>query len=1577
MMCYAHLIHATLLVCCLWASTSPLVAAVGGGLLASGLEGTWYHDADFISEAFRRRDIRIDFDWGHRRPGGGLAGTQVGDLGANHYSVRWNGRLMPRFSEAYSISIEADSARLWIKAAADSWPEQPQIDHWPDTDSSTYSEQQVTLGLVAGQAYDIRIDYRERTGPARMRLLWSSPSTPQEVIEATAFVAEQPPGRAILGADAIWGATNWGDRDGMDDGPLQYGPDGWPAEDFTFLVRPDDPDINAGTYLMHFHGQARVTIHLINGETFASADGTIDFGAQLDPGEGYDAASNTTTARVTIPLGESGLWPIFEDTDRDGPGTAYATGSGITSLRLMRPTALGSLKPHGLDELFARESIRAMERFVTYRWNDVNNDGDVQWQDRQDLHGKRDSRNENLEYKILWCNRVGRDLWIQVPHRADDDYITQMAQLLRYGSDADGIPYPSTQAAPVHPPLNPNLRIYVEYTNECPWNTAGQYPQSNWVRQQAEAEIASDTAMGRILNYDGRNPKGLLAGKRYFAVRSAQISDLFRAVWGDAAMPAPGKSDPRVRPVLMWQYDNSNGTAQDTLFFLDAYFNRSDPASTYTGTPRTVNHYFYGAGAATYYASDDRLGIVPDLAFNRSNLGGFQEVTVAPGRAVGRAAGAAWKFSGTGGICHQPARQTATPGALGASTSVVDDFTQRGCRFTVGAENVAIYALGRQVLAGNDGWHWMTLYDATTHQRLFGAEVNCGAQPAGSTAWTLTGQRNFMASQKFFSRPIILQAGRSYYLVSEEFNGGDAHHTAAELTPPPGISIDGTVRGRLLDGAWTWEEGTTANRAYGPVLLQVATQPVTTADGVLDLGFVQDSKQDRDQFMRGNDPADTSTQVAFLAGTASAETTLTLARPGSYGLIYHLAYKRDPDPFVDSDGDGASDDEHLRNRPWVEVVIDGTVHDISPGYGTDIRPGGWHYEGYWTKPLDGFDFFGSTPFTITEPNTVVTLRFRTEEASTAHAVFIDNVVVASVEQMLAGPVPSGGGFAEGAPDVSNWEARVMRQYTYGQCFGLQAMAYEGGWYPGGDANKMPLQYMASFFGEAMVAGERNAVETLARAGLVVAADYSRDFALPDYGMGRSAEYSRIRAWDAVHNELRPEPTNGLPVASAFTWQNSAWSHDGDRDGVLDAGDWVTWLIIAPETGTAVFQVDCSGDGAWNLQIDEDLTVLHASGGGIHEQAEGIRLIQGLHALRFRVTSGSMDLAGISGARPGQGYGPVGLIGGPGQEQIYLTLPQVTDIDGFHVYYRLRTETAWTRHNTSLVPADRAGTIYGIDGLRNDTTYQAAVTVVRNGIESAFSDLIIVAPQADAPIISWEFDDSGPKISVAAGSYDPFFVCPQLEFSSGFGSVNNSYAQADAFAVIDGEAFARDETVYFTTTLAAAGAGGFSLESLRFGTFTGWTHAEDHWAVAWSQDGFQTAHTAPILSPTMPITGTSLTADSGVEVVADLSGFAALQDCTQTTEFRLYYWAGTSDKPPYMGLGKLGEATIDVAFHGAIVSPQRMVELRAVDSAGLLPLLIQVDQADATIADSAPIIRVTGIDLARNLQITIAPNDNDG
>ena len=70
---------------------------------------------------------------------------------------------------------------------------------------------------------------------------------------------------------------------------------------------------------------------------------------------------------------------------------------------------------------------------------------------------------------------MNEDLWINVPHLATDEFITNLANLILYGSDGSA-PYTSAQANPVWPGLNSNLRVWIEYSNEI-WSGGPSFAQ--------------------------------------------------------------------------------------------------------------------------------------------------------------------------------------------------------------------------------------------------------------------------------------------------------------------------------------------------------------------------------------------------------------------------------------------------------------------------------------------------------------------------------------------------------------------------------------------------------------------------------------------------------------------------------------------------------------------------------------------------------------------------------------------------------------------------------------------------------------------------------------------------------------------------------------------------------------------------------------------------------------------------------------------------------------------------------------------------------------------------------------------
>lgn len=135
---------------------------VGNG---NGLTGNYYNGANFEAFVFSRVDPKIDFDWGEGSPGTGINN--------DGYTVRWTGKVEPRYSGQYTFYITSDNGRrLWIN-------DQLIIDKWLNDWDIEYSG---TITLTAGQQYDIKMEYFENNGGANAKLSWSSASQGKELI---------------------------------------------------------------------------------------------------------------------------------------------------------------------------------------------------------------------------------------------------------------------------------------------------------------------------------------------------------------------------------------------------------------------------------------------------------------------------------------------------------------------------------------------------------------------------------------------------------------------------------------------------------------------------------------------------------------------------------------------------------------------------------------------------------------------------------------------------------------------------------------------------------------------------------------------------------------------------------------------------------------------------------------------------------------------------------------------------------------------------------------------------------------------------------------------------------------------------------------------------------------------------------------------------------------------------------------------------------------------------------------------------------------------------------------------------
>ncbi len=134
-----------------------------------GLRGDYYDTNYFVGTPLVRLDPTVDFNW--------AGGAPDASMGAETFTVRWTGWVMPEFTEDYMFYTNTDDGvRLWVNGVllVDKWILQSATEHNGST-----------IELIAGNKYPVTMEFYENTGQAVARLSWESPSTPKAVIPAS------------------------------------------------------------------------------------------------------------------------------------------------------------------------------------------------------------------------------------------------------------------------------------------------------------------------------------------------------------------------------------------------------------------------------------------------------------------------------------------------------------------------------------------------------------------------------------------------------------------------------------------------------------------------------------------------------------------------------------------------------------------------------------------------------------------------------------------------------------------------------------------------------------------------------------------------------------------------------------------------------------------------------------------------------------------------------------------------------------------------------------------------------------------------------------------------------------------------------------------------------------------------------------------------------------------------------------------------------------------------------------------------------------------------------------------------
>lgn len=295
------------------------------------------------------------------------------------------------------------------------------------------------------------------------------------------------------------------------------GSDGWPTTDFRLFAMAAQQNTLAisGTYKIVFTGQATLAVPGGGGGTISN--------------KVFDAGTNTTTADLSFPAGAENMLVDFT-----------GTGGAVKNLRVLRPGY-----PVAATPMLHTPWKQHTERFRVLRfldWTRTNGNRDTTWASRMTPEKSRtEAYVAPWETVIDAANAMNRDLWINVPVLANDEYVTNLATLLRDR-------------------MSPNLNVYVEYGNEL-WNFSlrdegmDQFLGGAFNGASQNRDLAVASPGGSPIRYDGGTNQFTL-GYRRVALRLAEISDIFKTVWGAAAINTRSGAAPGWRSSRCSRFSN-------------------------------------------------------------------------------------------------------------------------------------------------------------------------------------------------------------------------------------------------------------------------------------------------------------------------------------------------------------------------------------------------------------------------------------------------------------------------------------------------------------------------------------------------------------------------------------------------------------------------------------------------------------------------------------------------------------------------------------------------------------------------------------------------------------------------------------------------------------------------------------------------------------------------------------------------------------------------------------------------------------------------------------------------------------
>ncbi|MFM8332013.1 MAG: PKD domain-containing protein [Candidatus Methylumidiphilus sp.] len=343
--------------------------------------------------------------------------------------------------------------------------------------SNTYSNlAEGTYQLtVAGQyscrdSYTLSVKQDETTCPG-----WTPAARTLDIgmnLDGINYWSRERPFRDYMKSAGAWvtynatGASPW---DTATSAEMPTDADGYPAvvpfnsskgPQAVHLVISTDGHMLAGDYVLLYEGTGR--IQMLTVANVVATPGRIGFTVQ--------------------PTNRDNIWFNILQSDAANP---------IHNIRIVKVSEEFSYAQNPFNDSFL-DKLRPFKAIRFLNWSIANNSPVLDtWQDRTrpTRYTQGAGKGVAYEYVVDLANRLHKDVWLNVPHTASDDYVQAMALYFRDN-------------------LDPGLTVYLEYSNEV-WNW--MFVQTHWVDENGPVN----------LNYP-----------RKYVERAVHLFKLWHAVYG-------------------------------------------------------------------------------------------------------------------------------------------------------------------------------------------------------------------------------------------------------------------------------------------------------------------------------------------------------------------------------------------------------------------------------------------------------------------------------------------------------------------------------------------------------------------------------------------------------------------------------------------------------------------------------------------------------------------------------------------------------------------------------------------------------------------------------------------------------------------------------------------------------------------------------------------------------------------------------------------------------------------------------------------------------------------------------------